>query len=156
MDIAFQFDASTISTDIAVSNGDFVTDAELYTAIVISLFTDRRAKEDDAVERGDDRRGWWGDTFPQNENDKIGSRLWLLEREKATQQTLIRARDYCIEATQWLVDDKVADRVEVQVEFVKRTSNDIPQTLGIKIHVYRPTGAKSFEYQYAWRQLNAI
>ena len=58
---------------------------DLITALTVSLFTDRRAADDDELLDGsDDRRGWWGD----NAAAPLGSRLWMLERSKRTQQTL--------------------------------------------------------------------
>ncbi|HCN2736281.1 TPA: phage GP46 family protein, partial [Escherichia coli] len=53
----------------------------------------------------DNRRGWWGDSYRDR---PIGSRLWLLSREKATPDTLERARGYAEEALEWL---KTAGRV---------------------------------------------
>ncbi|EFQ7440149.1 hypothetical protein HZ461_004748, partial [Salmonella enterica] len=71
-----------------------------------SLFTDRRALDSDTLPDGsDDRRGWWGDSYRDR---PIGSRLWLLSREKATPDTLERARGYAEEALEWL---KTAGRV---------------------------------------------
>ncbi|WP_200894101.1 phage GP46 family protein [Xanthomonas sp. MUS 060] len=51
----------------------------LVRAVLISLFTWRRANADDTLPdpRGF-RMGWWGDTYPVVANDRIGSRLWLL------------------------------------------------------------------------------
>ena len=42
----------------------------LVRAVVISLFSWRRANPDDDLP-GLERMGWWGDTFPQVENDRI-------------------------------------------------------------------------------------
>lgn len=41
-------------------NGDLVNGDDLQTAMIISLFTDRVARDDDDID-GEDRRGWWGD-----------------------------------------------------------------------------------------------
>lgn len=83
-----------------------VTDDSLTTDVTISLFTDRRALDSDTLPDGsDDRRGWWGDSYRDR---PIGSRLWLLSREKATPDTLERARGYAEEALEWL---KTAGRV---------------------------------------------
>jgi len=43
----------------------------LVRAVMISLFTWRRANPDDALP-GTERMGWWGDTFPTIANDRIG------------------------------------------------------------------------------------
>lgn len=82
----------------------------LTRAVLISLFTWRRAETDDDTT---EVFGWWGDTFPTVANDRIGSRLWLLRRSKLTNATAARARDYARQALQWMTDDGVAARVEV-------------------------------------------
>lgn len=86
----------------------------LVRAVVISLFTWRRAQPDDPIEGV--RWGWWGDGQDGMPNDRIGSRLWLLVREKLTNSTLVRAREYAQESLQWLLDDLVATGVEVTAE----------------------------------------
>lgn len=86
----------------------------LTRAVIISLFTWRRALPDDPVEGI--RWGWWGDGLDGLTNDRIGSRLWLLGREKLTLSTINRAREYAEEALQWMLDDGVASRVTVTTE----------------------------------------
>ena len=85
----------------------------LIRSVIISLFTWRRARRDDDLP-GDERMGWWGDAFLKTRNDKIGSRLWLLSRAKLTTVTLLQAQDYARESLQWLLDDKVANTVNVR------------------------------------------
>lgn len=89
-------------------------DDPLHRAVVISLFTWRRALASDPVD--DDRHGWWGDSYPSIANDRIGSRLWLLRRRTLVDDTLRDARLYAEEALRWLVDDGVLASVEVMVE----------------------------------------
>ncbi|MDR6350827.1 phage GP46 family protein [Pantoea sp. SORGH_AS_0659] len=85
----------------------------LTRAVVISLFTWRKAGKDDVPE---EVNGWWGDTFPTVQNDRIGSRLYLLKRSKLTNQTPLKAREYIAEALQWLTADGVAARVDVTAQ----------------------------------------
>jgi len=85
-------------------------------AVIISLFTWRRARPDDQLPSGTDRMGWWGDTYAANRGDRIGSRLWLLARSKIVNNTVQRAREYGQEALAWLVADGVASGVIVQAE----------------------------------------
>lgn len=102
------------------SGAALAEDDGLETAVIISLFTDRRAADDDVLpdQASADRRGWWGDAYAEVSGDQIGSRLWLLRREKQTPQVLERARQYAAEALQWLVDDGVARAVDVTAEWL--------------------------------------
>lgn len=123
MDIALVPDFADLSFDLAMAGPDLQTDAGLKTAVIVSLFTDRLAEPDDVIPDGtDNRRGWWGDLFPADPKppvkpDLIGSRLWLLSREKQTEVTRQRAIGYCREALQWLVDDGVALGIAVTAEW---------------------------------------
>lgn len=76
----------------------------LTRAVVISLFTWRRAEPDD---NADVPMGWWGDTWPAVQNDRYGSRLWLLQRSKLTNQLVQTVRGYIRECLQWMIDDGV-------------------------------------------------
>ena len=89
--------------------------AALTRSVLISLFTWRRAADDDALD-DDERFGWWGDSFPSVADDRIGSRLWLLRRVKLTRQTQLDAEFYAREALQWLIDDGHIRAVEIQTE----------------------------------------
>lgn len=79
-------------------------EATLVRAVVISLFTWRRAETDDPLD-DDERYGWWGDSYPSSADDRIGSRLWLLRRVKLTTDTRRDAEFYAREALAWLIDD---------------------------------------------------
>jgi len=87
------------------------TGTPLASAMLVSLFTDRRASDDDQVPAGMDRGGWWGDAYSPS---PWGSRLWLLRRAKVatgSREPLRRAEEYAQEALAWLVDDGVAASV---------------------------------------------
>lgn len=103
--------------DLALAATDLQSDEGLESAVIISLFTDRRANDDDAMPDGsNDMRGYWGDVYPDVTDDLIGSRLWLLWREKITQSLLVRVEEYARESLQWLLDDEVASQVDISVE----------------------------------------
>lgn len=86
----------------------------LQRAAVISLLTWRRAEPSDPVDDAE-LQGWWGDSYPAEPNDRIGSRLWLLRRRSITPQTLRDAQRYCEEALQWMVDDGLVTAVQVTI-----------------------------------------
>jgi phage gp46-like protein len=81
----------------------------LHRSLMISLFTWRRANPDDELD-DNERMGWWGDSL---NDEKIGSRLWLLGREKLTNETVKRAKTYAVEATKWM-NKRAVDAVNVQ------------------------------------------
>lgn len=89
--------------DLALSGADFAIDHELVTPVVVALFSDRRAGESDPLpDDANDRRGWWGDSYAEK-GRLIGSRLWLLSREKQIRDVPMRAREYASEGLTELV-----------------------------------------------------
>ena len=95
--------------DLALETFALASDDGLETAVILSLFTDARARDDDTLPAGQtDRRGWWADAFPAVAGDRFGSRLWLLRRSKQLQESLIVAREYAEEALAWLVEARGA------------------------------------------------
>lgn len=111
-----------IGFDWLLADGDLATDQGLKTAVIISLFSNRLAAADDELPDGSsDRQGWWGDMPIDGDTpDLSGSRLWLLKRAKATPETAARAQRYCLEALQWLLDDGVAQSLDVATSWVSR------------------------------------
>lgn len=87
-------------------------EATLTRAVLISLFTWRRALTDDPVD-DEELFGWWGDSYPDIADDRIGSRLWLLRRVKLTDATQRDAEFYANEALRWLLDDGHAIAIEI-------------------------------------------
>ena len=143
-DIALTWDGH--GCDLALDGNDLLLDVGLQTSILISLFSDRRARADDVLPgEGGDRRGWWADAYPQIEGDQIGSRLWLLSREKEIAETLRRAKEYADEALAWLVIDGIAARVEVTTSVPRRG------VLGLAIAVHKLDGnIENFQYEFLW------
>ena len=144
-------DIATAFVDFAgewiVSGAALADDEGLETAIVLSLFTDRRANADDELPGAlNQRRGWWGDSFADVPGDRIGSRLWLLAREKQVPVVLQRAKEYAQEALQWLIEDGIARQVTVQAEVV-RTG-----VLGLAIEIVRPrVPVARFRFEAFWK-----
>lgn len=123
-----------------------ITD-DLLRAVVISLFTWRRANQDDATEG--QKMGWWGDAFAPVQNDRIGSRLWLLAREKPANETANRAREYAEEALQWMIDDGVARRIDVVIERLSTFG------MAMSLTIYRNDGsALPVRFDNFWGALN--
>lgn len=111
-DILLAFGA--LGMDLQLAENDLMQDGSLLTAVVISLFTDRQAEPGDELPAGgSDRKGWWADATLPGGKDKIGSRLWLLKREKRLPSVLARIQDYAEEALAWLVTDGHAKAIAV-------------------------------------------
>lgn len=125
--------------DVRVVANDLETDAGLETALYLSLFTDRY---DDTVEAGEARRGWWADGLLLP-GDRIGSRLWRLDRAKRGPGTADELRTYAREATQWLLDDRVASAVDV-------TADVTTDGWTLHIAVHRPRDVARFRFDRAW------
>lgn len=102
--------------DLQLANGDLVMDPGLATATIVSLWTDRRATLDDGIGIDDDPRGFWAD----REGDRWGSLLWLLERSKATEETLREAEHAAREACQWMRRAGIAQRITAAASWVER------------------------------------
>ena len=133
--------------DWALAGAMLESGNDLQTAYFISIFSDRMAQPGDVIPDGsNDRRGWIGDAGSKY---PIGSRLWLLDRAKATQKTANLARTYVTEAVQWLIDDKVVARHAVTVKWIARNA------LGIWITAYKPDGTTHPAFYWAWQQLGA-
>lgn len=141
-DITTVWSADGTHGDYRISEHDLASGDDLQTAVLISLFSDRLALADDITPDGTtDRRGWWAD----DDQLPIGSRLWLLERAKLTTETLQAARDYIVEALQWLIDAGAVDRFEVLTE---RTRAGL---LGAQVTAYRPDGSvQALRYAWTW------
>jgi len=154
MDLALNFDAKNLRSDLAVSAGDLASDGGLASAVVVSLFTDARALPGDRLpdeaappwdqlsvpQAFSDRRGFWGDAIdPILANGKqrvTGSRLWLLRREKMLPETLARAEAYAREALAWLVEDGIARRIDVAASAEREC------WLVLTVSIYRPDGLR--------------
>lgn len=147
MDTTTVWNVATSYGDWAMSGPLLATGNDLATSILISLFTDRIAEPGDAIPDGsNDPRGWWGDS---GNTVLIGSRLWLLERAKQTQETLQRANDYIVEALQWMIDDGVVAKFDTLVEWTQASE------LGAQVVAYKQDGSTvSTAYTWAWKGIN--
>lgn len=137
-------DLSRIDLDV-----DLATDEGLMTAVMLSLFLDRRAEPDDKPPSGDarDRRGWWADQFAAVPGDRYGSRLWLLDRAKRTNETALRAKEFIREALAWMIDDRVAAGIDVTTEV---TSTALLYTVGLQRPGRDPV---FFRFAHTWDHL---
>lgn len=135
-----------------VNPGGLDASGQLASAVVQSLFTDKRAPEGwrpDIV----DRRGWWGDEIaPEGEKpEPLGSHLWTLQNEVATEEVANLARIYAEEALAWMIRDQVAARVEVTSGLIEEPRRGV----WLQIAIYGRDGAQRYSQRFArlWQEL---
>jgi phage gp46-like protein len=151
-DVLTTWDPWLLTGDWVLAGTDLASGRDLETAVIISLFTDRLAHPDDRLPdpADGDRRGWWADW--DSETGPIGSRLWLISREKQLEEVRLRAEDYCREALAWMLEDDVADTVEVTAEW-----STSPGRLDVDVVITRERRELLHRsFSWAWRELYAV
>jgi|SRR4051812_14511358 phage gp46-like protein len=155
-----EFPAQTeVSVDwLLLGNGTLDDKDALATAVIVALGTDALAARTDILPDPDstDRRGWWGDLDAELlwNGWPIGTRLWLLRRDKITGagaargSTITRVDRYIREAIQPFIDRRMASLMEVKVE---RVGLERIQAL---VRLYRgPELAVDLRYQVLWADI---
>lgn len=132
---------------ISLENGDFKTIDSFDTSITVSLFGDERADSSEvpAVER---RRGWWGNNFGSDSEFQLGSKLWILNQERRTQETLNKAITIAQNALQWLVDEGHAKNIDVVGAFTAAG-------IGLTITIFRSSAVTETKYYELWNNSGA-
>ncbi len=150
-DIRVVWDAEAFAGDWQLSGSSLDTTRELVTAVAVALFTWRTALPDDPLPAEQtDRKGWWGDheAAEVHEGWPIGSRLWLLVREKQTEQTRFRAEAYIREALDPLVTLGLCEGIEVAVDWFAH------ERLGAEIVLTRGhEGSIAVRFESLWNEL---
>lgn len=119
---------SPVSSQFTPGEGLAIGD-DLLTAVLISLFTDAQAGDDDAIQDGSgDPRGWWA--------GPIGSKIWLRVRSKATLLTLALVKNDVAQALAWLIEDDVVAAIDVDTEWTR------PGLLGTRVIIRRNDGTR--------------
>lgn len=112
-----------ITTDL---DGALRTDDGFTTAVIISLFTRRRANG---------QFGWWADALV-DDGDPIGSKLWTLQRAKVNLETLRKVRTYSEEALAWMLTSGAAKSVAATAERLGM------QSVALRIVILRADGSR--------------
>lgn len=147
-DITLTMAGHEFEYDINIANGDIATGQDLETAVIISLFTWRRAESQDDVPQGSPKYGWWGDQLADDIQHKTGSRLWLMLRRKLTRQTINDAVEYMKQSLQWMIKDGVAGSIDVTAE-----RNGLYE-MDALIKIYRNGGQPAeLRYSELWQAL---
>lgn len=148
MSIALRWDDSIEHCQPVLEDAGLLDEGGLESAVMVSIFTDRRVTAEEAAASGGDRRGWWAESDSLREDgdrDKMGSRLWLLEGRPISSATLNRAAEYVEEALAWMVVDGIVSRVDVDTVRLGVWS------IGIEVALYRPASdGEDLAYRKLW------
>lgn len=120
--------------DLVLDGDDFAIEEGVETALIVSLFSDRRAASDE-VSDPLKRRGWIGNQVAEVPGDNFGSGLWLYDQSRLDPQSANGLRLEAMQALEWMIDEGLATDVEAAVEAVqgRRTTIlavDLGQTSG--------------------------
>jgi phage gp46-like protein len=123
------------------AGGILATNDDLFTAALISIFTDAEAGPDDKSPLGDDDpRGWWA--------GPIGSKLWLRSRSRLDAITQALVKHDIENALDWMIQDGVVVAIDVELEVVERGQ------LQVRIGFRRTDGAKrALAFAALWEDL---
>lgn len=132
------------------NQGGLRAKAALETAIVLSLFTDRRVDPQHPLAwlADGDNRGWWGDGV--GDDEPLGSLLWLLERSPLTGPETERwAVALAEESLAGLVGKGAAVRLDVEA-----TAVPLHSRLELLVRLYGRDGALLYDRRFdmIWRQ----
>lgn len=112
-DLAVKQDTDGIY-DLVIENGDFKKTAGLDSAIITSLFGDRRAEPDEVADPMK-RRGWCGTQNTPDKQGNKGSGLWLREQSRIDSETIEFLRMEAHQSLHWMITDKIVKKFEIEV-----------------------------------------
>lgn len=98
--------------DFSIENGDFKLTKGLDTALIMSLFIDKRATQGQVSDPAR-RRGNLIDELNEDQDYQLGSTLWLSDQARANQETLNRDIASANDALSWLILDGIAQNIQV-------------------------------------------
>lgn len=152
IDLAFeQDDEGIIDLVIDETTGDFVTTDGMETAVVCSLFSDRRAYSEEVPDPML-RRGWIGDLTSGIPGDLHGSGLWLYEQSRLTDEVATGVANEGRQCLEWMEQEKLVTSVASEVSYVPSA-----RKLSLTITTRSPDGGVSvYAYDLALATRNGI
>ena len=121
--------------------------------VFAALFSDARATFDELPPGSTELRGWWGDTFAEVPGDTWGSKLWLAERAKLTNDpnvpgvSLERLKKWTEQALQYMIDAGVIPSLEIVKARV-----DGEARLGLSLIRQRGDSPITFFFDQLWAE----
>lgn len=147
--IKMEYDNSLQQGDLVLDDdGAFVNDQTWETSTSISLLSNARS-EDTSLPNAE-RSGWWADETFDGPPPQLGSRLWEMLRTKTTNEVLSRAENIVKEGLNWMVVDRIADKIEVEAARIRRgqpirgqVSGTTGDVLRLTIQIFSPSDPKN-------------
>ncbi len=116
----------------ATTEADLQRDNTLHTAVILSLFSDRRADTGQALPYGQTaRRGWCGESTMLEIDQSWGSHLWLAYISKTTAERREFMQFAASESLAWMKAAGIVDRLEVGADWLDA------QRLGLTVQLYK-------------------
>lgn len=113
IDFIFKYDEEQKCFDLDLDNP---VGNSLYSKVCMLLFTDAKCEKYERPKQEKSCRGFWGFSV---EKINAGSKLWLLERSKKTNQILNDVRSYCYQALEILLIEKTILDLKIDSYFEK-------------------------------------
>jgi phage gp46-like protein len=147
MDLKIGWNRELAEGDLSVSGTALTLDDGLESAVLLSLFLDRRAPDTGLLEPGEDPRGALIDSLGGINGDEMGSLLWLLERRVLDESARSDAEAWARQSLTWMLEDGVASSLDVTAELQP------PDRIGISVTITEPSGtAKRFSFVWDARR----
>ncbi|MDX2308089.1 MAG: phage GP46 family protein [Hyphomicrobium sp.] len=137
--------------DLAVdpATGDLALEEGLASALFVSLFSDRRAREDEVADPMR-RRGWIGNLVAEVPGDNHGSGFWLYEQRRLTGEVASGVRLEAEIALEWMVDARLIRTATAEV-----LADPARRRITLSVEVTEPDGgtsSRAYELADATRQ----
>jgi phage gp46-like protein len=150
-----QADWAVADPDEKQNQGGLRSKAALHTAVILSLFTDKRIPDDHPLHylvQDGDPRGWFGDgedIQPDLGETDMGSLLWVFERAPLTAAIRKWVEAIALDALAPLIFQGVATRIEAQA-----TAEYAVDRCDLAIQIYGRDGAQVYSYRFddIWKQ----
>jgi len=127
------------------ANRDLAMTDGMETAVLFSLFSDRRAAPDEVANPWR-RRGWIGNLVPDVPGDNFGSGIWLYEQRRGTSDVLSSLRLEAISSLSWMVPS-IASSVDASFAYEPKT-----RRFSVLCSVTTPGGSSSSHAFDLWRK----
>lgn len=123
------------------ATGDILTADFFDTALLMSLFAERRASDSEILE-SIFRRGWIGnESF--SDGFEIGSKIWLFEQSRLNRDTLNGITSAAVEGLQWFLNKGIAINLAVDTAL-------LDGTVTLQIDIFRPNSKVDRRFFSLW------